>query len=51
MVTKAASLTNGAGGPSHLGADQFHQLLPSKKFKIEAKERGEQMTVLAKTLV
>ena len=44
MITKAASLTNGAGGPSH-------QLLPSKKFKIEAKERGEQMAVLARTLV
>ena len=51
MITKAASLTNGAGGPSHLAADQFHQLLPSKKFKTEAKERGEQMVVLARTLV
>ena len=47
---KAASLTKGAGGPSHLEADQFRHMLLSKKFKTEAKELREQIVVLARTL-
>ena len=38
MIVKAASLTEGAGGASHLEADQFCHMLLSKKFKTEAKE-------------
>ena len=38
MVAKAANLTKGAGGPSHLDSDQFRHLLLSKKFKKEAKK-------------
>ena len=32
MIVKAAYLTKGAGGPSHLDTDQFHHMLLSKKF-------------------
>ena len=38
MIAKAASLTEGAGEPSHLEADQFCHMLLSKKFKTEVKE-------------
>ena len=50
MIAKAASLTKGAGGPSHFDADQFCHMLLSKKFKTEAKELTEQIAVLARTL-
>ena len=50
MIAKAASLTKCAGGPSHLGADQFCHMLLSKKFKAEAKEMRERIAVLARTL-
>ena len=50
MIAKAASLTKGAGGASHLDGDQFRHILPSKKFKTEAKELREQIAVLARTL-
>ena len=51
MIAKAASLTKGAGGPSHLDADHFRHKLLSKKFKTEAKELREQIAVLARTVV
>ena len=38
MITKAASFTKRAGGPSHLDADQFLHMLLSKKVKTERKE-------------
>ena len=50
MIAKAASLTKGARGASHLDGDQFRHILPSKKFKTEAKELREQIAVLARTL-
>ena len=50
MTAKATSLTKGAGGPSHLDADQFRHMLLSKKFKTEAKELRQQIAVLARTL-
>ena len=50
MTTKAASLTNDAGRSFHLDADQFRQMLLSRKFKAEAKELREQIAVLARTL-
>ena len=50
MTAKAASLTKGAGGPSHLDAEQCRHMLLGKKFKTEAKERREQMADLARTL-
>ena len=49
MIAKAASFTKGAGGPSHLDADQFRHMLLSKKFKTEAKELREEIAVLART--
>ena len=42
MLAKAATLTKGAGGPSHQDSDQFRHLLLNKKFKTEAKELREQ---------
>ena len=50
MTAKATSLTKGAGGPSHLDADQFRHMLLSKKFKTESKELREQIAVLARTI-
>ena len=50
MTAKAASLTKGAGGPSHLDAEQFRHMLLCEKFKTEATEQREQIAVLARTL-
>ena len=50
MIAKAASLTKGAGGSSHLDSDQFCHMLKGKTFKTEAKELREQTAVLARTL-
>ena len=38
MVRRAASLTKGSGGPSHVDYDHFRHMLLSKKFKAEAKK-------------
>ena len=43
MIPKAASLTEGARGSSHLDVDQFRHMLLSKKFKTKAKELREQI--------
>ena len=48
MVSKASSLTKGAGGSSQLDAMQYHHLLPSRKYKVENKELRTQIAVLAK---
>ena len=50
MVFKAASLTKGTGGPSHLDAENYHHMLTSKKFKKENKELREQIAALARFL-
>ena len=50
MIAKAASLTEGAWGSSHLDADQFRHMLLSKMFKTEAKELRQQIAVLVRTI-
>ena len=50
MVSKACTRTQGAGGPSHMDADQYRHLLTSKKFKKENKDLREQIACLAKKL-
>ena len=50
MIFKASRLTKGAGGPSHLDADQYCHILTSTKFKKENKELREQISLLAKKL-
>ena len=50
MILKAASLTKGAGGPSHMDADLYRHLLTSKKFKKENKDLRDQIARLAKLL-
>ena len=37
MIGKAASITKGSGGPSHVDACQFRYVLWSKKFKTKVK--------------
>ena len=37
MIGKAASLTKGFGGPSHVDADHFRHMLLSKKLKQKVK--------------
>ena len=36
-IFKAAQLTKGAGGPSHLDAEQYRTILTSNKMKVESK--------------
>ena len=50
VVSKASSLTKGAGGPSQLDAVQYHHLLSSRKYKVENKELWTQKAILAKKL-
>ena len=50
MVTKAAQLTHGSGGPSLLDADQYRHILLSQKFKREGKDLREQIASLAKKI-
>ena len=50
VVSKASSLTKGAGGPSQLDAMQYHHLLSSRKYKVENKELWTQKAILAKKL-
>ena len=50
MVSKASSLTKGAGGPSELDAMQNHHLLSSRKYKVENKELRTQIAILARKL-
>ena len=50
MIVKAASLTKGSGGPSHVDADQFRHMLLSKKFKTEGKNLREQIALLSRNL-
>ena len=50
MVSKASSLTKGAGDPSQLDAMPYHQLLSSRKCKVENKKLRTQITILARKL-
>ena len=50
MIHKAITLTKGAGGPSHMDAEQYRHILTSKKFKKENKELREQIARLARKL-
>ena len=50
MVSKAASLTRGASGPSHLDADHYRHILTSKKYKTENKELREQIAALTRKI-
>ena len=50
MVSKASSVTKGAGGTSQLDPMQYHYLLSSCKYKIKRKELRTQMALLAETL-
>ena len=50
MLSKASSLTKGAGGPSQLDAMQYHHLLSSRKYKVENQELRPQIAILARKL-
>ena len=50
MVSKASSLTKGAGGPSQLDAMQYHHLLSTRKYKVENREPRTQIAIFAKQL-
>ena len=50
MVGRAASLTKGSVGPSHVDSDHFRHMLLNKKFKAEAKKLREQISLFARTL-
>ena len=47
MVSKASSLTKGAGGSSQLDAMQYHHLLSSRKYKVKKKAFTTQIAILA----
>ena len=49
-IFKAAQLTKGAGGPSHLDAEQYRTILTSNKMKVESKFLREQIALLARKL-
>ena len=50
MIVTATRLTKGSGGPSQLDAEQFRQIVLSRKFKKESKDLLEQMVLLSKNL-
>ena len=50
MILKAAKLTKGAGGPSHVDAEQLRHILVSRKYKKEGKDLREQISILARKL-
>ena len=47
MIYKAASMTEGAGGPSHLDVEQYHHILTSGKYEKGNKELRVQLATLA----
>ena len=49
-ITKAAQLTKGGAGPSHLDAKQYRHILLSNKYKSENKRLREQIAKLARKL-
>ena len=50
MIATATRLTKGSGGPSQRDAEQFRQIVLSRKFKKESKDLLEQMVLLSKNL-
>ena len=50
MISKGSSLTKNAGDPSQLDAMQYHDLLSSRKYKVENKELRRQIAILATKL-
>ena len=50
MIATATRLIKGSGGPSQLDAEQFRQIVLSRKFKKESKDLLEQMVLLSKNL-
>ena len=50
MVSNGSSLTKNAGDPSQLDAMQYHDLLSSRKYKVENKELRTQIAILATKL-
>ena len=50
MIQKAARQTKGAGGPSHLDSEQYHNMLLRSKYKKEGKELREEISKLAKNI-
>ena len=51
MIGKAASLTKGSDGPSHVDTDRFRHTLLSKIFTTECKNLREQNALLSQNLV
>ena len=49
-ILKASKLTKGAGGPSHMDAEQYRHILISSKYKKEGKDMREQIAALARKL-
>ena len=49
-ISKAARLTKGAAGPSHLDADLYCHILTSTKYKNENKDLREQIAILARKI-
>ena len=50
MVSKASSLRKSAGCLSQVHALQYHDLLSSRKYKVENKELGTQIAILDRKL-
>ena len=50
MIFKAACLTQGICGPSHMDADQSRHILTSTKYKKEDKDLRDQIAILARKL-
>ena len=49
-IFKAAQLTKGAGGPSHVDAEQYRFIITSNRFKNENKYLREQIAIFAQKL-
>ena len=50
LIKNAVLQTKGAGGPSHLDADQYRHMLLSHNYKKEAKDLRDQIAILARKL-
>ena len=50
MIMKAATLTQGAGGPSQLDGEQYRHILVSSRYKKEGKDLREQIAKLGRKI-
>ena len=50
LIKNAVRQTKGAGGPSHLDADQYRHMLLSQNYKKEGKDLRDQIAILARKL-